>query len=192
MPARHETLLRGLAGFPSDGVARFMWQLEAQRASLLADVAGLDVAALDWQPRRGMNTIAMLLGHIAYAESHLTQVGLEGRATSDTTSVIGLSEEEEGLPLAADAPPSPALHGRPLADYEDMLARARARLRETASRLGDADLAREVVRARRAPREGVVGSERVFNVAWVFYHLIEHEAGHRAQINLLKHLARRA
>ena len=31
---------------------------------------------------------------------------------------------------------------------------------------------------------------RVFNVGWVLYHLIEHEAGHRGQINLLRHLLR--
>ena len=184
MPARHETLLLGLPGFGSSEVARFMWQLEAQRRALLGDVAGLDLATLDWQPKPGMNTIAMLLGHIAYAESHLTQVGLEGRATSDTKAVIGITEDEEGLPLAPEAPPSPALSGRPLADYEDMLRRARERLRESASRMSDADLAREVVR----PRPD--GSERVFNGSWVFYHLIEHEAGHRAQINLLRHLRR--
>jgi len=28
----------------------------------------------------------------------------------------------------------------------------------------------------------------VFNVGWVFYHMIEHEAGHHGQINLLRHL----
>jgi hypothetical protein len=59
-----------------------------------------------------MNTSGMLLAHIAYAENHLTQVGLEGKPTSDTRAVIGISEAEEGLPLAAGAPPSAAPHGR--------------------------------------------------------------------------------
>jgi hypothetical protein len=28
------------------------------------------------------------------------------------------------------------------------------------------------------------------NIGWALYHLVEHEAGHRAQINLLRHLHR--
>jgi len=44
------------------------------------------------------------------------------------------------------------------------------------------------------PVTGVIarpdGSERVFNVGWVLYHILEHEAGHRGQINLLRHLER--
>jgi uncharacterized damage-inducible protein DinB len=53
-----------------------------------------------------------------------------------------------------------------------------------AATLGDDDLARDVHRRR------VDGSERVFNVGWVLYHILEHEAGHRGQINLLRHLHR--
>jgi len=50
--------------------------------------------------------------------------------------------------------------------------------------LADDDLGREI--HRRRPD----GSERVFNVGWVLYHILEHEAGHHGQINLLKHLHR--
>jgi uncharacterized damage-inducible protein DinB len=45
------------------------------------------------------------------------------------------------------------------------------------------DLDRQVVRVRPD------GTRRVFNVGWVLYHLLEHEAGHRAQI-LLRHAHR--
>jgi hypothetical protein len=131
-----------------------------------------------------MNSIGMLLGHIAYAESHLTQVGLEGKPTSDTRAAIGISEEDEGMPLADGAPPSPALAGRDLTWFDQRLAQARNHTREVALTLSDADLLREVRRQRPD------GTQRVFNVGWVFYHLLEHEAGHHGQINLLRHLQR--
>jgi len=172
-----ETLLAPPPGFRSEAVARFVWQLDALRESLLANVGGLTTADLDWQPHLGMNTIGMLLAHIAYAESHIVQVGLEGRAVSDTLSVIGITEQDEGLPLAPGAPPSPALLGRPLSGFIDMLAGARAYTTRVARTLADEDLERRI---ERPPRPD--GSRRVFNVAWVFFHLIE--------INLVRHLRR--
>lgn len=179
-----ETLLAAPPGYRSTTVARFLWQLDHQRGALLAGVRDVGAEELHWQPRPGMNTVAMLLAHVAYAESHLVQVGIEGRETSDTRSVIGITEEEEGLPLAPGAPPSPALAGRALAEFEGMLARAREYTRRVAVGLDDADLERRVVR----PRPD--GSRRVFNVGWVLYHLLEHEAGHRAQVAMLRHLWR--
>jgi uncharacterized damage-inducible protein DinB len=178
-----ETLLAPLPGYRSATVARFVWQLDEQRRMLLANVEGLGAADLEWQFRPGMNTIGMLLAHIAYAECHLTQIGLEGRAVSDPKAVIGITEEEEGLPLAPGAPPSPASLGRPLEYFVDMLARARQYTKRVAARLDDSDLERRV---ERPPRPD--GTRRVFNVGWVFYHMLEHEAGHRAQINLVRHL----
>lgn len=179
-----QTLLEAPPGYRSETVGRFLWQMDEQRRRLIADTRGLSPAELDWQPAPGMNTIGMLLAHIAYAENHLCQVGLEGKATSDTRAAIGLSEEEEGMPLAEGATPSPALRGRDLAWFDGLLGRAREVTRRVAAGLEERDLAREV----RRPRPD--GSERVFNVAWVFYHMLEHEAGHHAQINLLRHLRR--
>ncbi|HKQ57609.1 MAG TPA: DinB family protein [Candidatus Eisenbacteria bacterium] len=179
-----QTLLEVPPGFRSDAVGRFMWQLDEQRRRLLADTRELSVEALAWQPAPGMNSIGMLLAHIAYAESHLTQVGLEGKPTSDTKAAIGISEEEEGMPLVEGAAPSPALAGRDLTWFDQRLARARNHTREVALALSDADLLREVRRQRPD------GTQRVFNVGWVLYHLLEHEAGHHGQINLLRHLQR--
>lgn len=177
-----ETLLAAPAGYRSATVARFIWQLDEQRRTLIEDTRGLTPADLEWQPAPGMNSIGMLLAHIAYAESHLAQVGLEGKASSDTKTAIGLSVEEEGLPLAADAPPSPALAGRDLAWFDALLLRARDYTRAVAVSLTDESLERQVRRTRPD------GTTRVFNPGWVLYHMIEHEAGHRGQINLLKHL----
>lgn len=179
-----QTLLEAPSGYRSETVARFLWQMDEQRRMLLAATRNLSAVDLNWQPAPGMNSIGMLLAHIAYAETHLTQIGLEGKATSDTKSVIGIDEEEEGMPLAEGAPPSPALAGRELAWFDAMLVRSREATRRVAMTLTDADLARLV----RRPRPD--GSERVFNVGWVLYHMLEHEAGHRGQIGLLRHLHR--
>jgi uncharacterized damage-inducible protein DinB len=186
MATSFQTLLEPLPGFRSDSVARFLWQMDEQRRRLLQDTRGLTAEALGWQAAPGMNTVGMLLAHIAYAENHLAQIGLEGKAASDTKAAIGLSEEEEGMPLAPGAPPAPALAGRDLAWFDALLERSRAYTHRVAAALTDADLGRLVVR----PRPD--GSERVFNVGWVLYHMLEHEAGHHAQINLLRHLARTA
>jgi uncharacterized damage-inducible protein DinB len=179
-----ETLLVPPPGFRSATVARFLWQMDEKRAKLLADTRGLDRAELQWQPAPGMNSIGMLLAHIGYAEAHLVQVGLLGEAVGHAQDVVGITEEEEGLPLAPGAPPSPALDGKELPFFDELLSRARARTHRVARTLGEEDLDRKVFRRRPD------GTERVFNLAWVFYHLIEHEAGHHGQINLLRHLHR--
>jgi uncharacterized damage-inducible protein DinB len=63
-----------------------------------------------------------------------------------------------------------------------MLERARAETHRVAKTLTEADLDRVI---RRTPPDGTI---REFNVAWVLYHLLEHEAGHRAQVGVLRHL----
>lgn len=182
MASTAQTLLETPPGFRSESVGRFLWQMDEQRRSLIKDTRGLTPQDLEWQPAPGMNTVGMLLAHIAYAENHLAQIGLEGKATSDTTSAIGLSEQDEGMPLAPGAPSAPALAGRDLEWFDGLLARARTYTRRVAMTLEEGDLARLI----RRPRPD--GSERVFNVGWVIYHMLEHEAGHHGQINLLLHL----
>jgi len=184
MSATLQTLLGTPPGFRSVQVARFLWQMDEQRRALLADTRGLEPADLEWQPAPGMNTIGMLLAHISYAEIHLSQVGLLGEAAGHTRDVIGITEAEEGLPLPPGGPPSAALAGRPLEFFDDLLAGARAHTRRVAVNLTDADLDRVVTRDRPD------GTQRVFNVGWVLYHILEHEAGHHGQINLLRHMLR--
>jgi uncharacterized damage-inducible protein DinB len=161
----------------------FFQQLEDQTRRLTEDTRGLDPSDLEWQPAPGANTIGMLLAHIAIVEVFWIQVAL-GRTEFDYTGVIGIGEMDDGIPLSADAPPPAALKGRELAYFDDLLARARAHTRQALVAMGDADLEREVRRTR------ADGSVRVTNVRWILYHLVEHQAGHYGQINLLRHLQR--
>jgi uncharacterized damage-inducible protein DinB len=188
MPEVIETLLGAAKGYRSEYVARIAWQMDEQRKLVLDAVKGMTPADLEWQPAPGMNTIGMILAHIAVAENHMVAIGIEGHAASDTAREIGLTAEEEGMPLAPGAPPSPALVGKDLVFYEDVLNRARAYTHTVFKKLQDSDLERIIVRLRPD------GTRREFDVGWMLYHLLEHEAGHRGQIQVLKHLlhARRA
>lgn len=179
-----ETLLATLAEYRSPRVGRFLWQLDDLRRTLLAKAENASPEELVWQPAGGMNSMGMLLAHVAYAEAHLAQVGILGEPVGHAHDVVGFTEAEEGLPLAPGAPPSPAFSGKDLAFFVKALAAAREHTRRVSLELEDEALERVVHRQRPD------GTERVFNVGWVYYHLIEHEAGHLGQINLLRHLYR--
>jgi uncharacterized damage-inducible protein DinB len=165
-------------------IASFLAQLDDQSRRLRLDTRGLTRPALEWQPAPGMNTIGMLLAHIAVVEVVWMQVGPLGLARPDSLGPLGIGVDDDGIPLPARAQPPRALAGRTLGFYDDLLARARAHTREAASRLTDADLDREFTRKR---RDGLV---RVLNLRWVFYHVLEHLAGHYGQVLLLRHQIR--
>ena len=180
----YQSLLETPPGYASERIARFLWQLDEQSRRLLEDVHDIRPDELGWQPAPGMNTIGMLLAHIGYAEAHIAQVGLLGEATGHAHDVVGITDADEGMPLAAGASPPAALQGKDLIFFDEILWRARNHTRKVAVPLVDADLERIVTRARPD------GTRRVFNVGWVFYHMLEHEAGHQGQIVLLRHLYR--
>src|SRR5437867_9455680 len=102
------------AGYRTPEVALYVAQMDDQSRRLTQDTRGLTPAELAWQPEPGMNTIGMLLAHIAYAETHLVQVGLLGEKIGHAEDVIGITEEQEGMPLPPGARPSPALEGKDL------------------------------------------------------------------------------
>ena len=172
-------------GFRSAQVAAYVAELEELRERIVLATMALSPEQLMWQPRPGMNTVGMLLAHIAVAETHVGQGGLHGERDGHVQDVIGIAADDDGLPLSAGAPPSPALNGRDSAFFAGLLARASAHTRAAAAALSDADLDREVVRP---PRPD--GSRRIFNLRWVLYHMIEHTAGHFGQVQLLVHLMR--
>jgi uncharacterized damage-inducible protein DinB len=169
------------AGYASTHVGSCVAGLDELRSRLLDAVRDLTPAELAWQPRPGANTIGMLLAHVAVAETHLAQVGLLGERDGHVHDVIGITVEDEGLPLAADAPPSPALDGKTLAFYADLLARSGAHTRSAATGLADDVLDADIVRPARAD-----GTHRIFTRRWVLFHMLEHAAGHLGQVQALR------
>lgn len=173
-------------GYRSSEAASFMGQLDDQTALLLADLEGIGPAELEWQARPGMNTIGMLLAHIAIVEVFWTQIGLEGRKDSDVTPPLGIGMDDDGMPVPAGGSPPENLAAKPLAFYRDLLDKARGYAKRVAASLGEVDLDRVFQRTRRN------GKVEELNVRWVLYHMLEHFSGHYGQILLLRHQYRDA
>ena len=188
-PTRHS--IEPLPGFRSREVALFIAQLDDQSRRLTADTRGLEVEALTWQAAPGMNTIGMLLAHIAIVEVFWARLVLEDRPMPfEIHDVLGIGLDDDGMPLRHDAHPPAGLAGRELGFFDDLLARARAHTRQIGAALDDAYLEREIVREHPNPETREARSGRVVTPRWTLYHLLEHEAGHYGQILLLSHLLR--
>jgi uncharacterized damage-inducible protein DinB len=176
-----QSFLKPAEGFRSREAASFYAQLEDQARILRESLAGITPQELEWQPERGMNTIGMLLAHNAIVDVFWTQLAILGLKEGESESILGIGMDDDGMPLAPDAEPPANLKGKPLAYYEDLLARGRAFAREGWSKVSDADM--ETERTRERPD----GSKRILTIRWAMYHIVEHYAGHRGQIQLLRH-----
>jgi hypothetical protein len=185
MPRPSRSRLSLPRGFRSDEAALFVAMLEDLTARLRADLRGVTPSALAWQPRRGANTIGMLLAHLAVVEVWWSVGVLERRgAGTPFERVLGIGMDGDGMPLPARALPPASLAGRRLPYFLGLLRRGRAEVRRVAAALGSHDLLRPFRRRRRDGREEVVDPR------WVLHHLVEHFAGHYGQILLLRHLHR--
>lgn len=182
MPVRRA--IEPLEGSRSREIGSFLSQLEDQSRRLNEDLEGITSDELEWQPGPGMNSIGMLLAHLAVVEVWWAGMALD-LETPVTEPVIGIPVDGDGMPLPEDGKPPEALAGKDLAYYQDLLSRARAYVRETYSRMMDADLNRSI---ERTWDEG----SRVYTVRWILYHTLEHFAGHYGQILLLRHMIRSA
>jgi uncharacterized damage-inducible protein DinB len=182
MSAALQRVLELSPEYRSPAVARYLWQLDDQTRRLIEATRDATPEALAWQPAPGANTMGMLLAHVAVAETHIASVLIEGRPDSDVHQVLGIGPDDDGLPLPAGARPPEILAGKDVAFFHELLRRAREHTRRCAIVLTEADLDRRIV------RQPADGTTRHYNVDWGFYHLLEHLAGHHAQILLIRHL----
>jgi uncharacterized damage-inducible protein DinB len=173
-----------LPGFRSREAASFLAQLDDQLRLLRERTRGLTPEDLMWQHAPGMNTIGMLLTHLAIVEVYWTKVVIENDKKGDVQGVLGIGEDDDGMPIAEGTPAFPLLNGKDLAFYDDLLDRARNYFKQATKDLPDEDMEREFTRDRPD------GSQRVLNVRWFYYHVLEHFSGHFGQILLLMHMRR--
>jgi uncharacterized damage-inducible protein DinB len=166
-------------------VASFFAQLDDQSRRMFSALASCGPPELAWQPRRGMNTIGMLMAHCAIVEAFWLLLASGRTSSADTIprvkGAIGVGFDLDGLPLAAGALPPRSLAGWTLPRYRRLHDRARAFAKRTARVWRDEDLD-PTFRSRRAN-----GNQRVLNVRWILYHVLEHQAGHFGQMLLLRH-----
>jgi uncharacterized damage-inducible protein DinB len=161
-------------------IALFVAQLDDQSRRLEQAVAGLDPAALEWQPAPGRNSTGMLLAHIALTEVFWIGVAAgrgrdRGAAEAYGREVLGHGLDDDGMPLAPGGRHPAVLAGWTVDRYVGLLRRARANLRDVVATWTDADLAGLArYRDRETSRE------------WILYHLLEHYAQHAGQSALVQ------
>ena len=167
-------------------VGQFVSQFDDQTRLIKKRTQDLDVSQLEWQPQPGINTIGMLLAHIAVAECWWISVvprGISPEAEVEQRFVdtLGLKMEDDGLPLGPEDVHPQSLRGKSAAAYHALLDRARSASRQTLRDWQDDDLATEHP-SLRAP----------VTRHWILYHVLEHTVAHFGQILLLQHMLQRA
>ncbi len=178
---RIESRIVPAEGFRSLEVAVKVTELGAVHELIREAVDGLTPAQLDRQPAPGRNSAGMLLAHVAMVEVHLGQVGLLGEPDGRVEQVLGVGADDDGMRLEPGGAPTPAIAGRDLEFFLDLLARAAHHTRRACERLTDTDLATDIVRP---PRPD--GSQRVFDRRYVLFHMVEHASLHMGQPRTLR------
>ena len=123
--------IKASESFKSPQVGLFIAELDDQNRRLLEDLKDITPAELEWQSAPGMNTIGMLLAHIAIVEAWWMHVGPLAKGSTEAAAeplpgIIGMGFKDDGLPIErAGGLPAPNLAGKDLAFYENALQRAR-------------------------------------------------------------------
>jgi uncharacterized damage-inducible protein DinB len=180
------TLLTPSRGHRRRETGLYAAQLADLSRRLRQDTRGLTVRELEWQPAPGMNSIGMLLAHIAIVEVWWIEGAVRQvpPADVDFTGKLGIGGDDDGMPAGPRDRHPRALQGKTLADYDRLLLRGRRNLLAAIRGLTARDLAKQRRRIRRD------GKLHEYNVEWVLYHLVEHFAGHYGQILMLRHAYR--
>ena len=167
-------------------VASFATQLDDQLRRLKIETEGLTTKQLQWQPHKGVNTVGMLIAHLAIVEVWWINVAaneIPGEPDGEKMfkEIVGIGGDDDGLPLKKDGVHPKVLKGLSLKQYLKMLDKARASVHTELRTWKDKDL-QKTFRLRK------------FDITkeWTVYHVLEHFAGHYGQILLLKHLMRDA
>jgi uncharacterized damage-inducible protein DinB len=160
-------------------------QLDLLLASLTGRVRDATVDELEWQLQPGVNTIGMLLAHLAVAEVYWIAVLDRGIASDDEADrvvqeIVGIRMDEDGLPLPENGTHPRSLAGKTAADYLAMLGRARSATHRVLRSWDDRGL---------AETRRVDGRE--VSRAWMLHHAVEHFSYHLGQIAQLASLRRR-
>ena len=172
--------------YRSKEVGSFLAQMDDQTRRLTENTRDVTPEELAWQPKPGMNTIGMLLAHNAIVEVFWTLIVLKRDEKPMAEPILGINMDDDGMPIPEEGTPPANLAGKNIAFYDDLLRKARVFLKESAKDVPDSDLEREVTRTRPD------GTQRIINVRWYFYHILEHFSGHYGQVLLLRHLYKAA
>ena len=159
------------------GIGRYVAQLTETRGELLAPVVGLTPEQLAWHPIDDAESIGTQLLHVAAIEWSWFFQDIFGRPDADYDGW------EEAFPLRVGIP---QVTGKPLAYFTDRLERVRSEVLVAMRDLTDDDLLRLVGEGE--PDEDEEPRARLYSIDWVLFHLVQHEAHHAGQVELLRRL----
>ena len=164
-----------LGGYPSE-IAVWLWAMEACRQRTKGHLNGIDQAVLDWAGPDGTeNSIGSLLYHLAGVEM--------GWLHNEILERWDLLPEDEFPFEAFTGGRITPVVGVPATEHLARMDRCRTVFLERMKQVTIEDWSR----VRHLPNEDYSASP-----AWVVFHLVEHEAGHSAQIAVMKGRAQAA
>ena len=159
-------------------VGRYVAQLEEVRRDLKHEVGGLTVAQLDWHPDDATESIGTQLLHLDAVEWSWMHEDIFGTSSDEYPGVWS-----EAMPIRVGVP---QVTGKPVHWYIDKLDATREETLRILRSFTEEDLARLVGEAETGP--GVEKRSRLFTIDWIIWHVLQHEAAHVGQIELLRRL----
>ena len=165
-------------------IGLFASQLDDQLKRLRNNVKDFTVKQLEWQQRPGMNTIGMLLAHLALVEYwwiNLAPKGVQWEPDGKKRIHKVCGFEDDGLPMKPNERHPKYLKGYNLENYLKVLTKVRNLIHREMKTWHDRDLEKSYK----------LGNRQISRM-WTLYHVLEHFAGHFGQVLLLKHLMRDA
>ena len=165
-----------VAGYPPR-IGRYVAQLAEVRGDLKQEVTSLSIAQVDWHPDEQTESIGTLLLHLAGVEWSWIHEDIFGRPDSEYPG-----SWDEAMPIRQSVP---QVQGRPVAAYLEHLDAIRAETLRVLQGFTDADLDRHVGEV---PPPGWEPGSLLYSIDWILWHIVEHEATHVGQIELLRRL----
>jgi uncharacterized damage-inducible protein DinB len=162
----------------SPQVGRYVAQLNEVRDELKSQLEGLTVEQIDWYPDEKTESIGTQLLHLDAIEWSWINEDIFGRPDTEYPG-----SWEEAMPIRVGVP---QVTGRPLEWYMSKLDATRERTLEVLKGFTDEDLARLVGEAEPSP--GVEKGSYLYTIDWIIWHILQHEASHLGQVELLRRL----
>lgn len=161
-------------------VVPFIQELCRANAELRATTVALQRNVLEWQLKAGMNTVGMLIAHVAIVQVYwviqIINRGniLEAQCSETSQRVLGLGLMDDGVPLQPDGSHPPLLEGQDSPFYASLLRKAEEYVRLQLAPIVNLDPASEFY---------VDGKSR--SVEWILWHILSHSWEHTGQVRLM-------
>jgi uncharacterized damage-inducible protein DinB len=159
-------------------IGRYVAQLNELRRDLKREVEELTIEQLDWHPDEQTESIGTQLLHLDGVEWSWIHEDIFGASSDEYPG-----DWAEAMPIRVGVP---QVTGRPLDWYMQKLDATREKTLEVLRGFTDEDLPRLVGECDLGP--GVEKRSRLYTIDWIIWHIIQHEAAHIGQIELLRRL----